>query len=229
MHFIADFLIKTPLFSNIGQTDLTNMLGCLDIKVKEYPKSHYIVSAGEPLSGIGILLSGEAAVIKENAAGSRIIMTILQPGGLFGEMPAFLPEAHWPASVYTQKSSSVLFLPPEKIVSGCQKLCPWHQTLTLNMLKIISEKALQLNKKVEYLSMKSMRGKLCAFFLEQYQKNANTTFTLPLKRNELADFLNVSRPSMSREMARMKEEGLIDFYLSSVRLLNIEKLRTMID
>lgn len=229
MHSIADFLIKTPLFSGIGQPELKSMLGCLEAKVKEYPKNQYIVSAGEPLTGIGILLTGETAIIKENAAGNRIIMNILQPGGMFGEMPAFLPKAIWPASVYTQKSSSVLFLPPEKIVSGCQKLCSWHQTLTLNMLKIISEKALLLNKKVEYLSIKSMRGKLCAFFLEQYYQNAKASFTLPLNRNELADFLNVSRPSMSREMARMKEEGLIDFYLASVRLLNIEKLRSMID
>jgi CRP-like cAMP-binding protein len=226
---VAAFLIKTPLFSGIGQAELTNMLGCLETKVKEYPKNQFIVNAGEPLTGIGILLSGEAAVIKENAAGNRIIMTILQPGGMFGEMPAFLPESVWPASVYTQKQTKVLLLPPAKIVSGCQKLCSWHQTLTLNMLKIISEKALLLNKKVEYLSIKSMRGKLCTFLLEEYAKNAATSFTLPLNRSELADFLNVSRPSMSREMARMKAEGLIDFHLSSIKLVDIAKLRTLVE
>lgn len=217
------------MFAGIELTDLANMLSCLEPKVKEYTKNQYIVNAGDPLTAIGILLSGEAAVLKENAAGSRIIMSILQPGSMFGEMPAFLPHAIWPATVYTQKNSRVLFLPPKKIVSGCQKLCVWHQALTLNMLKIISEKALLLNKKVEYLSIKSMRGKLSAFFLEEYYKNAHTTFILPLKRNELADFLGVSRPSMSREMARMKEDRLIDFHLASIRLLNIEKLKTMID
>lgn len=229
MQSAAAFLTKTPLFSRIRQSDLTNMLVCLEAKIKNYPKNQFIVNAGTPLTSIGILLSGEVAVIKENAAGSRIIMTILQPGDMFGEMPAFLPGAVWPATVCTQKKSCVLFLPPAKIVSGCGQLCSWHQTLTLNMLKIISEKALLLNKKVEYLSIKSMRGKLATFFLEQYAKNLRSSFTLPMKRNELADFLNVSRPSMSREMARMKEEGLIDYHLSSVRLLNIEKLRTMIE
>jgi CRP-like cAMP-binding protein len=95
------------------------------------------------------------------------------------------------------------------------------------MLRIVSDRALFLNKKLEYLSIKNMRGKICAFLLEQYNRCGTTTFLLPLKRNEMADYLNVARPSLSREMGRMKEEGLIDFHKASMKLKDLEALRRM--
>jgi CRP-like cAMP-binding protein len=56
-------------------------------------------------------------------------------------------------------------------------------------------------------------------------RTGETLFMLPLKRNELADFLGVSRPAVSRELGRMRDEGLIEFYKSSVRILGLAGLR----
>lgn len=93
------------------------------------------------------------------------------------------------------------------------------------MLRIVSEKAMLLNKKVEYLTIKSMRGKIAAFLLDYYRKTGLAIFTLPLNRNAMAEFLNVSRPSMSREMGRMKEEGIIDYHLSTIRIKDLDALK----
>ncbi len=107
----------------------------------------------------------------------------------------------------------------------CAESCPWHKALISNMLKIVSEKALMLNQKVNYLTIKSLRGRISAFLLDHYKKARQTTLTLPLNRNEMADYLNVSRPALSREMGRMKDEGLIDFYLSTFRILDLDALK----
>ena len=48
---------------------------------------------------------------------------------------------------------------------------------------------------------------------------------LAMNRNEMADFLNVARPSLSREMCRMRDEGIIDFHRSSVRIMDMEALK----
>ncbi|HHY04413.1 MAG TPA: winged helix-turn-helix domain-containing protein, partial [Thermoanaerobacterales bacterium] len=64
------------------------------------------------------------------------------------------------------------------------------------------------------------------FLLDQYKKTGKTTFVLPMNRNDMADFLNVSRPSMSREMSRMKDEGIIDFHLSTIKIKDIQALRS---
>jgi len=122
-----------------------------------------------------------------------------------------------------------MFLPPEKIIGSCPHQCASHRLLIHNMLRIVSDKALRLNKQVMYLAMKSIREKVATLLLEEYRRAGTATFMLPLKRHELADFLNVARPSLSRELGRMKAEGIIDFHRSTVKILNLEKLKQMVE
>ncbi len=222
-----EILCKASLFNGISNCDLAVMLSCLKPKICKYKKEELIAYAEDPFESIGIILEGEAAVVKENAAGSRAMMALLKPSDIFGEMAVFSGRPVWPASVVAKQTCAVLFIPRQNIVGECSQTCDRHRIVIFNMLKIISEKALMLNKKVEYLSIKSMRGKLCAFIIEQYKKKGSFTFTLPMNRNELADFLNVSRPSMSRELSCLRDEGIIDFHLSAVRIVNLELLKSM--
>lgn len=222
-------LTKTLLFGGIPLENLSPMIECIKPKIGQFKKNEFITMAGDPFEGVGIMLSGSATVIKENAAGNRVIMSLLNSGDMFGEMAAFSSLKVWPASVQAQEPCTILFVPGEKIVGNCPHACSGHKMLIMNMLKIISEKALLLNKKVEYLSIKSMRGKISTFLLEQYKKAGSTTFMLPMNRNEWADFLNVSRPSMSRELSKMRDEGVIDFYMSSIQIKDVETLKEMVE
>jgi CRP-like cAMP-binding protein len=223
----TDVLMKSALFQNIQPDDLKTMLTCLNPKISKFQKNDLIAVAGDKFENMGIMLSGEAVVIKENASGNRMMMACLKEGDLFGEVVVFSAKSRWPATVIAQKPCLVMFISRQKIIGQCENVCVWHRKIIENMLKLISEKTILLNKKVEYLSMKSMRGKISSFLMEQYARAGNTTFMLPMLRNELADFLNVSRPSMSREMGRMRNEGVIDFHRSSVQIKDIEALKQM--
>lgn len=224
-----DIIGRSALFRGIDKHSLEGMLSCLNPIIRRYKRNDMITLAGEPFTGIGILLKGEASVSKESPSGSRVVLHILSPGDMFGEMIAFSDQSVWPATVQAGEDAVALFIPRDKIINECQRLCPWHRAIIQNMLRIVSNRAIMLNKKLEILTIKSMRGKLCALFLDQYQREGRATFTLSMNRNQMADFLNVSRPSMSRELARMKEEGLIDYHLSSIRLLDIPALKRALD
>lgn len=218
-------LEETPLFKGIAGSDLEATLACLSPQTGFFRRNDFIALSGQKMPGLGMLLSGEAAVLKESITGNRVMMTVLEPGDLFGEMAVFSGQDDWPASVLAQKDSTVMFLPPAKILGECHKVCDSHRILITNMLRILSEKALLLNRKVEYLAMKSLRGKISRYLLEQSRAGGNHTFMIPLRRNELADFLGVSRPSLSREMCRMRDEGLIEFHRESIRIMDKEALR----
>lgn len=224
-----EILSANALFQGIHSEDIDLLLKCLQASIYKYNKEEYIAKAGEPLHGIGIVLAGEALVTKETAAGQRVIMTRLNPGDMFGEIAAFAGGGRWPAAVFVPNRCSVIFLPPDRIIGECAKLCDRHHSLILNLLRIIASKALMLNRKTEYLVMKSLRSRLSLFLLEQIQKNSSTAIHLPMNRNELADFLNVSRPSLSREMCRMRDEGFIRFDKASVQILNVEELQNMVE
>lgn len=225
---LSKLLMGSPLFDGISANELDSLANCLQPKVYTYNKNSYITINGEPFTGLGLLLTGQAAVIKENQTGNRNIMAVLKAGNIFGEMIAFSGKHNWPASVFAQTSCFVIFLSPDKITGNCANACGGHTQLIKNMLSILSEKALLLNRKVEYLTISSMRGKISAYLLEQWNLTGTTTFNLSLSRNELADFLNVSRTALSREMGRMRDEGMIEFYRTSIKIHNLETLQKIV-
>lgn len=220
-------LSNCALFREISLDEMSGILQCINPKIYEYKKNEYLTFEGEKFQGIGIVLSGEVALTKMTAAGNRVMIAILGPGEMFGEMGAFTESLSWPSTVIAQKNCTVMFFPPDRIVGCCEKSCVSHKKLIINMLRIVSEKALLLNRKVEYLAMKNLRGKISTFLLEEYKKTGKNTFLLPLTRNEMADFLNVSRPSLSREMCKMRDEGIIDFHRLSVRIKDLAALKEM--
>ncbi|MFA9397303.1 MAG: Crp/Fnr family transcriptional regulator [Clostridiaceae bacterium] len=220
---------EIPLFDGIEEQDLKNMLLCINPRIANYKKDEYVVIAGDELNTLGIVLEGEVSIVKENIEGNRMIVTVLGEGDMFGEVAAFSSKKKWPANVVAQKDSKVMFIPPQKIVTQCERACFSHRTLIVNMLKIISDKAIILNKKVEYLAMKSLRGKISHFIFEEYKKNNKVNFKISLSRNELAEFLNVSRPSLSREMCNMRDEGIIDFDKSNIVIKNIQAIKNKVE
>ncbi|MCT4618296.1 MAG: Crp/Fnr family transcriptional regulator [Marinisporobacter sp.] len=221
-----DILMKVKLFETIEANELNNMLLCLRPTKGSYKKKEYITIAQDEFTGIGIIVEGEVLVTKENVAGDRVIIAKLNAGNIFGEIIAFSNQNQWPATVIAVTDCTILFLPTEKILGNCPKMCIGHKRLIQNMLKIVSQKALQLNRKIEYLAMKSIRTKISNYLLEQYHRIGKNKFMIPLKRNELAEFLNVSRPSLSRELIKMKEEGLIDFHKSNFEITDLSELKT---
>lgn len=220
-------LEASQLFDQISREEIEQMLLCLNPLIRKYEKNDLISREGAPFDYLGLLLIGKVNVIKEKASGSRVVMAMLEEGDTFGEMAAFSELNKWPATVQTSEKSVVMFIPKKNIIGECEKMCPWHRKLIQNFIKIVSNNALRLSKKVEYLTIKSMRGKIAAYLFDEYKKNRKFSFKILFNRNEMADYLNVSRPSMSRELIKMKKEGIIDFHLSFFKIKNLDKLKNL--
>lgn len=223
-----EVLQATPLFRGIDREDLNKMLECLKPRIRRYKYREIVALYGSSLSGIGIVVSGKIALTRETYSGNRIMLGILDSGDIFGETAAFSNDRTWPVTVIANEDCQLLFLPPDKIQGNCSNICTAHSILILNMLNILSNKALMLNKKIEYLSAKSIRGKISSYLLEEYRQNNKTAFRIPMKRHELADYLGIPRPSLSREMIMMKKEGIIDYDGSWVQINDILTLERSI-
>ena len=105
-----------------------------------------------------------------------------------------------------------------KMERPCAKACTYHQQLIQNMLTLISEKAVDLSERVEVLSQRTIREKLICFFLQMAGRQKSESFTLPFTIVDLSDYLSIDRSAMTRELKRMKEEGLIEINRRNIRL-----------
>jgi len=219
-----DMLLEIELFKGIDQEELTKILFCSNPSVRQYKKKEIITIEKSDFTGIGVVLEGEASVTKDTIAGDRIIISQIKKGDIFGEVAAFV-DNKWLETVIAETDCHILFLSPDRIVGICPHMCIGHRILIQNTLKLVSKKAFELHKKVELLSLKTIRNKVSTYLLEQYFVKEKPLFKIPLKRNELAEYLNVPRPSLSRELANMQNEGLIEFHKNSFKILNFEGLK----
>ncbi len=226
-----EVLRQCELFDGVVDGDIENVVMCFNPSIKTYSKNEIIKMSADNLTEIGIVLEGVVSITKENAAGERSVIAMLDQGHMFGEIAVFSGQERWPATVTTVKAPcTIMFIGADRLVTNCQNRCVFHTSLIHNMLKILSQSAIRLNKKIEYMSMKSIRGKLSAYVLDQCIKSGNKNmFIMPLNRNELADFLNITRPSLSREMSKMKDEGLIDYFRDTMQIVDKDGLKTYVE
>ena len=87
------------------------------------------------------------------------------------------------------------------------------------MVRIIAGKNRELMKKVEVVSQKTLREKILAYLSHQSQRAESRYFEIPLSRQELAEYLCADRTALSRELASMKADGLIDYDKNMFRIL----------
>ncbi len=217
-------LQSTELFKNIEPSELNKILGCSNPSIKQYKKREIITMEKSEFTGIGLILEGEVTLTKDNLAGDRLIISSVKAGDIFGEIDAFV-DRKWLETVTAKTDCQILFISPDRIIGMCPHMCNGHRILIQNTLHLVSQKAYVLHKKVELLSLSSIRKKVTTYLLEQYYIKETPTFKIPLKRNELAEYLHIQRPSLSRELANMKDEGIIEFQGNTFKVLELELLK----
>lgn len=211
---------NSPLFFQIEEAFLSHTLHCLNVQVKQYPSNDYIFFQEDIVDYVGIVLQGEIELLKETYSGNRHIIAILQPSDLFGEGIVCTKARRSPVTVRTKVDSTILCIPYQNIITTCDSSCSFHHQLIYNMMTILGEKNYILNHKIDLLMHKGMKEKIATYLLTIAKQKESKEFTIPLNRNDMAEYLNVSRPSMSRELSRMKKDGLIDYHKNKFIILD---------
>ncbi len=218
-------LSKCTLFNGIIAEDIGNLVSCLGSFTKDYKNDEYVFLSGNEVNHIGVLLSGQAEIIKENLAGSRHIMAFLDPAQIFGEGIVCTAKRISPVTIRVKEDSKILFVPYERITKSCSNSCNFHVQIIQNMMMILGQKNFMLNNKIEILTLKGMREKVASYLLSEYKNCNSLSFQITPNRNELAEYLNVSRTSMCRELAKMKDEQILDYYQNSFKILSVDALK----
>jgi CRP-like cAMP-binding protein len=220
-------LRECTLFAGHSEQQILGLLPCFQVRIEQYQKGETIALAGDNQIVFGIVIFGQIQIQKEDYAGNRLIIGLFGSSEIFGEVAVFAGNNSWPNTVQAIANSEVMFIPYQKISEPCCDICESHQLLIANMLRIVAQKALAMNGRIGFLRLRGMREKLAAYLYEQYIMNGNHTFMIAMNREQLADYLNVSRPSMSRELGRIRDAGVIDFYRASFTIKDIAALRKM--
>ncbi len=210
------------LFKGLSQDEIELCLKCSDARLKDYEKNQIIFSQMDPPKALYVLIGGSVSVCKDTPDGRRYIVTNIEEGDIFGEVYVFLKKADYNYYVLSNMNSTVLAIPKEYFFTTCDNSCNAHSLIIQNMLGILAQKAYFLNNKVQLLTSGSLRQKIAKYLLDNC--NNKKYVKLSMNREQFASYLNVTRPSLSRELINMQEDGLIEVDRDMIKIMDMDKL-----
>lgn len=192
---------------------------CMKARRINYTNGDIIIEAGVTTDEFGIMLEGSAKSIKWDASGRQVIITMVEKGGAIGALLAASNGRVSPLTVQATSDATVLMFPYKQLLARCEKNCHHHEQLLQRYITIIAEKGLELHERINCLLEPTVREKILTYLYKISHEKNSYEFILPINRNIMAEYLNVERSALSRELSRMKRDGLIDYNKNNFKIL----------
>lgn len=215
-------LEKCTIFKDFDKNEIQDLLGTFKYKIKEYEKNETIAIEDDKCLSLGIVLCGNVHIEKIYSSGKVVVVDTLSQGNIFGEVIIFSNINKYPSTIIATDKCSIMYIEKSDVIS----LCIGNPIILANFMELLSKKILMLNRKVKQLSYTTIRQKICNYLFNQYKKQSSTTIKLPASKNKISEEMGIPRPSLSRELINMKDEGLIELNKNFVYILDLDILES---
>ena len=213
------FEAEIPLFAGLDSGKIGALAGHLDSHISSFKKGSHIIMEEENVKFIGIVLSGRVDMIREDVLGNKIFIIYMRKGELFGETFNIMKQTASRVTFCAAEDTRVIFLSLNRILHPCSNQCVFHVNLADNLYDLLGHKNMQLIEKIEIVSKPDLRSKILSYLSLQAEKQNTRYIEIPLNREEMAEYLCANRSSLSRELALLKQDGILDFHKNTFILL----------
>ena len=210
--------LDIPLFQGLDMEEINEVLQRFHGLIKHFPKSDYIYLAGDCVENLCVVLEGTVQMIKEDIWGEKAIIANLGAGSVFAENFLGRLGDRSVVSYFVASDSEVLMLPLGRMLFDSNTNSKASQRLMCNIVSILADNNTRLIEKTEILCKNTLRSKILAYLEQEARNNGSHRFTIPFNRTDLANYLDADRSALTRELARMREEGLIDYNKNTFEL-----------
>lgn len=213
MKKILSAMRSSVLFENIGEEELQALVESGAVRIQSCSRDQFLIHQGDMAKGVGLVVEGRLHNLREDFLGNREILAEVTAGDIFDEVYAILQGEPQSVAVVAAADSQVVFFPIEQLLAS--------RGVLRNMVRVLAGKNLFLTRKMFHLSRKTIREKLISYLSEERDRQGSLDIRIPFNRQQLADYLSVERSALSRELSKMKDEGMIWFYKDHFLLYNI--------
>lgn len=210
------------LFQNFTDAEAADILSSSYLRASSFPRETIIFHSGDLVHEIGIIKSGSVHIESIDPWGKRSILSNVSVGQVFAETYAIAGEPMMVDAVAAE-NCNILFVDIKNLLCEKNAQQTWYPKLLNNILRISVQKNLLLSNRIFCTTPKTIRERVMLYLSTQAAKSGSTTFQIPFNRQQLADYLNLDRSALSKELGKMRDDGLLEFYKSSFKLKTIDK------
>lgn len=210
-------ILKCQLFRHLTESHIRRLLSEIPLTKAVFQPGEVIYYEGQVCDSLAIINRGLVDISHLLSSGKEIPLALLEEGDVFGEALLFGNNPKVPITLSAAIETEVYFI--HKTV--LHHFLMQERIVSQNFLSLLSDKIFLLNERVRLLGLDSIRKKVIWFLLKLTETD---TAQMPFNREGMARHLAVARPSLSRELAKLKDDGLIDYQGRRFKLLNREAL-----
>ncbi len=207
-----DVIVKCPLFTNIPENLIEEMMDALNGKIINYKKNEIVLNAGDPFRFCYLVLSGNVEVSYDTNQYEKHNVNHFETGEIFGEALAIKSLKSSPVQVTALNECTLLLIDINILVTSnkrCGRGCLYNHQLLLNLMGRMAEQNIFSNLKLRILGQKSLRDRIM-IYLTSMQQGKPDGVTIPFSQTAFAEFLGVNRSALSRELGRLQDEGFLE-------------------
>lgn len=208
-----DFLMVLSLFDGLEKERLSSLLE-KEAFIESFTKGKLIYLQNEKADTMDIILDGEIIVQNIDENGNVLSIVSLAKGDMLGGNLIFSNKNEYPMTLIAKTDTKLLRMKKDMILN----LCQMDKRFLVNLLQLLSDKALVLTNKIHSLARKTIREKVMEFLILETKIQESKMISLSMSKKELADRFGIERPSLQRELKKMQDEGLIYYDAKTMSL-----------
>lgn len=202
-------LFSCHLFQGMDSEKAENIIRLLKGKTKEYQKKEMILSEGDEIREIGIILSGEVCKVQYYPDGTEQMMQKLQRSYMVGLEVAVSIKKTSPYTLYALQPSVIYWFPVRYIEEAGVLQETDRISLYQRIVTFLANEDIRKYRKIEILSSRSVREKIEKYLKIQSLRYQSDAFDIDFNREQLASYLGLNRSVLSHELKKMEKEGLL--------------------
>ena len=217
-------LERSALFNGVSAIELREELERTPHHIQCYDKEETIFHMMEDATRIGIVLEGRAQAQKAFPNGSQVNVSVRGAGELIGPAAVFSNSRRYPCDVVALEPVTVMMFRREDLLGLLQK----NILILENLMTEIASATYMLQQRLELMSYNGIAQKATFWLLMQARQTGKNTVKIPDSVSKWAMLMNVSRPSLHRELKKLEDEGIISYSHPIIQILDRDSLQDVL-
>lgn len=214
-----EFLKTVMIFRGMDKDEVADSLKFFQANEQNFKKGATILHAGDVTDKLGLVVEGSVTIESDDVWGNRTILSKVEMGQFFAETYSLLPGEPLLVNVVANENCHILFLRIGSLERLQNNMERWMIKFVSNLLIVSTHKNLMLSSRSFHTAPKTIRGRVMTYLNSVSMQKHAREFNIPFDRQQLADYLNLDRTALSKELGKMKRDGLIDYYKNSFKII----------
>jgi len=201
---LTRILRATDLFGSVPAEDLDAVAAASRVRV--FRRGQVVCTAGDRGDTVIVVLSGRLKVVVRSADGGQLTLTVVQPGGVFGELAA-VDGGPRSADAETLEECQLLLIPQELVHDICARVPAAALAVAQSLAAILR----RLTEGASDLVFLDLPRRVAKVLLSQ-PRDEDGTIRLKMSQEEIAHQAAATRQSVNAALRGFEKRGWIDVH-----------------